>query len=207
MPLVSGQSYIKWHLPHSMHADHRGRTTKCGIVNHRVDYSFGKHIPKVGISVDRANNLTEYPIEFEVLQEFALAEKITLGVVRLNLSEYVEESQAFTRGDGGPTSPVSLDNGSGASHHHVRKRSNSIGVSPTSTPKLAGDKHEVLDGITRRYLMQDSKVNSTLKISILMVQTDGDRNYVAPTLRTAPVFGGIAGMMAGDQPEDDTGRK
>ena len=178
-----------------MHADHRGRTTKCSIVNHRVDYSFSKHIPKVGISVDRANNLTEYPIEFEVLQEFALAEKITLGVVKLNLSEYVEESLAFIK-DG-------LNTGDGQD----RKRSNSLGISPTSLPKVAGDKHEVLDGITRRYLMQDSKINSTLKISILVIQTDGDKSYVAPTLRTAPVFGGIAGMMAGDHIQDETGRK
>jgi hypothetical protein len=57
-------------------------------------------------------------------------------------------------------------------------------------------------------LLQESKINSTLKIGILMVQVDGDRNYVAPPLKTAPVFGGIAGIMTGEPVEpDDGGRK
>jgi hypothetical protein len=55
------------------------------------------------------------------------------------------------------------------------------------------------DGVCRRYLMQDSKINSTLKISIFMKQLEGDRNYSTPQLKTAPVFGGIAGIMAGEQ--------
>ena len=62
------------------------------------------------------------------------------------------------------------------------------------------------EGVTRRYLMQDSKINSTLKVGIAMKQVDGERNFVAPPLKTAPVFGGIAGIMAGEQGEpDDTG--
>jgi hypothetical protein len=59
------------------------------------------------------------------------------------------------------------------------------------------------EGVTRRYLMQESKINSTLKIGIAMKQIDGERNYVAPPLKTAPVFGGIAGIMAGEQGETD----
>lgn len=55
------------------------------------------------------------------------------------------------------------------------------------------------DGVCRRYLMQDSKINSTIKICISMRQTEGDRNYSAPPLRVAPVFNGIAGIVAGDQ--------
>lgn len=55
------------------------------------------------------------------------------------------------------------------------------------------------DGVCRRYLMQDSKINSTIKICILMQHTEGDRNYSAPPLRVAPVFSGIAGIVAGDQ--------
>lgn len=38
------------------------------------------------------------------------------------------------------------------------------------------------DGITRRYLMQDSKINSTLRIGILMKQTEGDRDFIAYAL-------------------------
>lgn len=58
-------------------------------------------------------------------------------------------------------------------------------------------------GIVRRYLMQESKINSTLKIGIAMKQLDGERNYIAPPLKTAPVFGGIAGIMAGERPVAD----
>jgi hypothetical protein len=49
------------------------------------------------------------------------------------------------------------------------------------------------------------KINSTLRIGILMVQVDGERNYIAPALRTAPVFGGIAGIMAPEQADDEIG--
>ncbi|KAI8722341.1 C2 NT-type domain-containing protein [Fusarium sp. LHS14.1] len=190
VPLVSGQSFIKWNLAHSMNAEHRGRTAKCPIANHRVDYSFVTLVPSIRISIDRNNNLAECPIEFEVVQEFGISEKMTLGVVRLNLSEYVEESESFGKDVASPG----------------RMRSGSIGVSPTrsATGRPRRDSDVVEDGIVRRYLMQDSKVNSTLKIGILMVQVDGERSYVAPPLKTAPVFGGIGGIM-GESVEDDAG--
>ncbi|TWU77005.1 hypothetical protein ED733_007555 [Metarhizium rileyi] len=187
IPLVSGNSFIKWHLSHSMHAEHRGRTEKCPISNHKVDYGYRKLITGVRISMDKNNNLTECPMEFEILQEFALAEKITLGYVKFNLAEYVEESENLGREVGSPS----------------RKRS-SIGVSSSPTDGGAGsDSRAVEEGIVRRYLMSDSKINSTLKISILMVQVDGERNFVAPALRIAPVFGVIAGLVA-PEAEDDT---
>jgi hypothetical protein len=63
------------------------------------------------------------------------------------------------------------------------------------------------DGITRRYLMQESKINSTLKIGISMRQLDGERDFIAPPLKTAPVFEGITGIMDFDQTEDDLGSK
>lgn len=63
-------------------------------------------------------------------------------------------------------------------------------------------------GIVRRYLMQDSKINSTLKIGICMKQIDGERGFVAPALKTAPVFGGIAGILGQEQGDgEDPGRK
>ncbi|KAJ4263950.1 hypothetical protein NW762_005988 [Fusarium torreyae] len=189
VPLVSGQSFVKWHLSHSMTAEHRGRTQKCPIANHRVDYGFVTAVPSIRISIDRNNNLTECPVEFEVVQEFGLTEKVTLGFVRLNLSEYVEESEAFAKDVASPG----------------RIRSGSIGVSPTrGTSRPRRDSDVVEDGIVRRYLMQDSKVNSTLKISILMIQVDGERSYIAPPLKTAPVFGGIGGIMS-EAIEDDSG--
>ncbi|OLN96386.1 hypothetical protein CCHL11_00645 [Colletotrichum chlorophyti] len=194
VPLVSGTSIVKWHLSHSIHAEHRGRTPKCPISNHKVEYNYSKMVSHIRISIDKNNNLTECPIEFEVLQEFpgsGREEKISLGIVKLNLSEYVEESDGLHR------ESVTLDRG------HFRKRSSGTSASPTSTRAPILDEPDVEDGIVRRYLMQESKINSTLKIGILMVQLDGDKNYTAPTLRTAPVFGGIAGIMAGEQVEQD----
>ena len=38
-----------------------------------------------------------------------------------------------------------------------------------------------------------------------MKQTEGDRNFVAPPLKTAPVFGGIAGIMTAEQGDADDG--
>ena len=62
---------------------------------------------------------------------------------------------------------------------------------------------DVEEGVVRRYLMQESKINSTLKIGIAMKQVDGERNFTAPPLKSAPVFGGIAGIIAGEQAEQD----
>ncbi|KAH6651883.1 N-terminal C2 in EEIG1 and EHBP1 proteins-domain-containing protein [Truncatella angustata] len=219
VPLVSGTSQIKWHLPHSMHGEHRGRTDKCPIdsINHRVTYDYSKIVP-VRISIDKNNSLTDCPIEFEVVQEFSSSggrdEKINMGVVRLNLSEYVEESENFPR--------KSLGSRMGGSLEHARKdilgpalqgkrRLSSASASGTLNSAALGvengiaEEQEAADeGIIRRYLMQESKINSTLKLGILMIQIDGDRNYVAPALKTAPMFGGIAGIMAeGVEPVDD----
>lgn len=119
VPLVSGTSFIKWHLPHSAAAEHRGRTSKCHIRDHKVSYDYEKSIP-VRLTVDRNNVLEDLDIHFEILQEYsfgARGERIVLGKVKLNLAEYVDAS----------------DN--------------------------EGD-----EGVVRRYLMQDSKINSTLKV-------------------------------------------
>lgn len=53
--------------------------------------------------------------------------------------------------------------------------------------------------VVRRYLLQDSKINSTVRIGVSMKQVDGERGFVAPALKTVGVFGGIAGIMAGEQ--------
>jgi hypothetical protein len=205
---------IKWYLPHSIHGEHRGRTQKCPILNHRVEYNYSKVIP-VRIGIDRNNNLAECPIEFEVVQEFSAAgtagaigrdDKITLGTIRLNLSEYVEESEAVLR-DGSTANAIkeALTSPAQKSGHH-RKRSSLSNVEHAGAePSPRSSREEgrpatdaVQDGVIRRYLMQDSKINSTLKVSILMVQVDGERNYIAPPPKSAPVFGGIAGFVAGD---------
>ncbi|KAK0655879.1 N-terminal C2 in EEIG1 and EHBP1 proteins-domain-containing protein [Cercophora newfieldiana] len=223
VPLVSGVSLIKWHLPHSIHKEHRGRTQKCPIANHRVEYNHGKVVP-VRIAIDKTGNLAECWIEFEVLQEFNAAgsstnivreEKVSLGIVRINLSEYIEESEAILRDESSAanrrTSFTVL--GSVDKAGHQRKRSSMSGITVGETDTSPRSSHppseleeersaaDVQEGVVRRYLMQESKINSTLKISILMIQVDGERNFVAPPLKTAPVFGGIAGFVANESLE------
>ncbi|KAL7621177.1 hypothetical protein AAE478_008494 [Parahypoxylon ruwenzoriense] len=229
VPLVAGTSTVKWCLPNSMHGEHRGRTAKCSIdkINHRVAYNYSKVVP-IRISIDRNDNLTDCPIEFEVLQEFPMVpggrdEKIPLGIVRLNLSEYVEESENFPRRSIGVRASASLDyyreKPVGQAMSHRRQSSSKSGgassaldASPTNTAAAPPHPEETdvveddaEEGIVRRYLMQESRINGTLKIGILMVQIDGERNFVAPALKTAPMFGGIAGIMTGEQIEAEDG--
>ena len=40
VPLVAGSSFVRWHLPTSRAAEHRGRTHKCPIKDHRVHYEY-----------------------------------------------------------------------------------------------------------------------------------------------------------------------
>lgn len=165
VPLVSGTSSIKWHLPSSTAAEHRGRTGKCAIRDHRVAYDYEKRLP-VRLTLGKDGMLQETSIEFEILQEYGAGgrgERIRLGEVKINLAEYVEASELPT-----PSSP--------------------------------GGTNQSDEGIVRRYLMQDSKINSTLKLGIHMRHLEGTRDYVAPPLRTAPVFGGIAGIIHSAEP-------
>ena len=69
-----------------------------------------------------------------------------------------------------------------------------LGTVRLNLAEYAGTVHE-----TRRYLMQDSKINSTVKVAFAMHHVGGDANYTpAPRLRGAQVFSGIAGII-GDQ--------
>jgi hypothetical protein len=131
-----------------------------------VLYHYDITLP-VRLTIDKNGMLQESCAEFEVIQEYSRGsgrgDRISLGHVKLNLAEYVEQSEMAA----------------------------AQGEEP---------------GVTRRYLMQDSKINSTLKLGIYMKQVDGDKNFAAPPLKTAQVFSGIAGIMAGDQNElEDSG--
>lgn len=169
VPLVTGTSFIKWHLPSSSAAEHRGRTNKCPIRDHRVHYDYEKQVA-VRLNVGKDGMLEECLIHFEVEQEYSSSgrgERIKLGEIHLNLAEYADAALEL------PSSP---------------------GAGPTDEE----------GGITRRYLMQESKINSTLKIGIRMRHLEGTRDYYAPPLRTAPVFGGIAGIISSSEANSST---
>ena len=75
---------------------------------------------------------------------------------------------------------------------------------PDISPSERDPQDESEDGsITRRYLLQDSKINCTLKIGITMKQTEGDNNFIAPPLKSAMVVGGIAGILSTEPGEGD----
>ncbi|EFX04844.1 hypothetical protein CMQ_5106 [Grosmannia clavigera kw1407] len=236
IPLASGTAFVKWHLPYSIHSEHRGRSSKHNVANHRVEFNYAKIVP-LRLVIDKNNRLSDYPIEFEVTQEFSnngvgRDEKIVLGKITLNLAEYVAESEAMLRDlrpASGHSDTARWNFPSATESHHTRQRSSlsakgtissfstGLGVFDsgdgaesmlsTSPSGVSGPPHSagssastgtplVEEGVTRRYLMQESKINGTLKISVLMVQVDGDRSFVSPPLKSAPVFGGIAGIMA-----------
>jgi hypothetical protein len=105
--------------------------------------------------IDKNGMLQETLLHFIVIHEVSHHEKVQLGLVRMNLAEYVDASEQDE------------------------------------------------EGVLRRYLMQESKINSTLKIGIFLKQVEGDRSYNAPPLRMAPVFSGIAGLVVGEVEDND----
>lgn len=165
IPLVVGKVFVKWHLPSSSSADHRGKTDRSPISEHRAAFDFTKEL-SIRLTIDKNLSLQPCEIHFEILQEYhegVRGGRVHLGNVTLNLAEYT-----------------------------------------TANETNADDEPEGENGmITRRYLMQDSKVNATLKIGIGMKQVDGDTNFIAPALRSAMVVGGIAGIMNTDPGEAD----
>ncbi|KHJ34168.1 putative respiratory complex assembly protein rmp1 [Erysiphe necator] len=163
VPLVTGTSFVKWHLPTSTAAEHRGRTDRAFIREHKVVWKYKRVIP-LRLIINKHNKLQDCMIHFDVVQDYSTSDrsdKITLGKIELNLAEYVNEVEIGLDGE---------------------------------------------ESVIRRYLMQESKINSTLKVGIRMKQIDGDVNFLAPPLKTANMFGGISGIMAGDQEGlDDNG--
>ena len=97
----------------------------------------------VRLTVDKNGMLSESEIQFEVLQEYspsARAERIVLGNVRLNLAEYAISTSG--QGGGGEDGDEEGEGGG-----------------------MEGEGGREL-GVTRRYLMRESKINSTLKVRL-----------------------------------------
>src|SRR5579859_6659323 len=49
---------------------------------------------------------------------------------------------------------------------------------------------------TRRYLLQESKMNSTVKVTISVVHVEGSKDYCTPPLKKAQMFHGITNLLA-----------
>ena len=51
---------------------------------------------------------------------------------------------------------------------------------------------------TRRYLLQESKMNSTVKVTIKVEHVDGLREYTTPPMKKAQMFHGITNLLASE---------
>lgn len=148
-------------MPSSSAAEHRGRTDKADIRDHKATWEYTKELA-VRLTIEKTQVLQECDIHFEIIQEYqqgARGGRVVLGNVKLNLAEY------------------------------------------TQLPELSASERDPQDesedgSITRRYLLQDSKINSTLKIGVRMKQIEGDANFIAPPLKSAMIAGGIAGVLS-----------
>lgn len=164
MPLAVGTASVKWHLPSSSAAEHRGRTDRAPVREHKAIFEYSKEMP-IRLTIDKNLALQSCEVHFEIIQDYndsGRGGRVHLGNVKLNLAEY------------------------------------------TNIPVESSSEEEGEDGmITRRYLMQDSKVNATLKVGIAMKQVDGDTNFIAPPLKSAMVVGGIAGIVQDTGDVDD----
>jgi hypothetical protein len=141
-----------------------------------VAYDYEKKLA-VRLTVGKDGMLQECSVHFEVLQEYGAG-----GRERIKLGDVKLNLAEYVEGSemGSPISP-----------------------SPTGGSVGGGQSEE---GVVRRYLMQESKINSTLKIGIHMQHMEGTKEYYAPPLRTAPVFGGIAGIIHSSEPTASTVR-
>lgn len=156
---------MKWHLPSSSSADHRGKTDRRSINEHTAAFDYNKEL-SIKLTIDKNATLQPCDIHFEVLQEYhdsGRGGRVQLGNVTLNLAEYTSANDS----------------------------------------NILDDPDAEHGMITRRYLMQESKVNATLKIGIAMRQVEGDTNFIAPALRSAMMVGGIAGIMSTEPGEPD----
>ncbi|KZZ87221.1 Oestrogen-responsive protein Fam102A/B [Ascosphaera apis ARSEF 7405] len=82
IPLVVGTAHVKWHLPSSNAAEHRGRTDKAPISpsSHMASWAYVKCLP-VRMTVDKSGMLSSCEVHFEVVQEFTTPENTSNGNV------------------------------------------------------------------------------------------------------------------------------
>jgi len=180
--------------------------------------------------------LQESEIQFEIVQEYSPTgkERICLGNVRLNLAEYVTSGAAAGAAAGGGEEEIQGTLGGHTTGAPAGGAAAGATVGSNAHAAAGVDAAAATEplGVVRRYLLQDSKINSTLKvrvplqpllspslspfsrfqskdrwliplshnlkIGIHMSQTEGDRSFRAPQLRTAPVFGGLAGILSSE---------
>lgn len=88
IPLVSGSCWVRWYVRDSPKPDARGRTPHQTVREHRASWDHEIKL-QTRIGIGRMNVLKEFMVIFDVMWDQNGSEKILLGKVEVNLSEYV----------------------------------------------------------------------------------------------------------------------
>lgn len=96
LPQVSGYSWVRWYIKDSPKPDARGRTRKKSVSDHRVVYN---HVARFQHHFRLSKDTTLKPCiaVFDVMWEHVDSDRITLGKVDVNLSEYMNQQPQTNR--------------------------------------------------------------------------------------------------------------
>lgn len=71
-----------------------------------------------------------------------------------------------------------FDSGAGNADRNVLGRVRLNLAEYVDKSDAGGEEGEEDEGVVRRYLMQDSKINSTLRVGVLMKLVEGERTFI-----------------------------
>lgn len=96
LPHVSGYSWVRWYIKESAKPDARGRTKKYPVSDHRVVYNHKSHF-QYRFRLSKDTTLKPCVAIFDVLWEHVNSDRMTLGKVEVNLSEYINQEPQTNR--------------------------------------------------------------------------------------------------------------
>lgn len=95
IPLVSGRCWVRWYVRDSPKPDARGRTPQIPVREHRALWDHGIKL-QARIGIGRMNVLKEFVLIFDVMWDQNGTDKLLLGKVEVNLSEYIGGNEPKT---------------------------------------------------------------------------------------------------------------
>jgi hypothetical protein len=115
-----------------------------------------------------------------------------LGYVSLNLAEFAPYPESLQHHHHHHHHYHQYHHSHHQHHHHPHQAHSSIASGSKTTHLPSLERTEI-----RRYLLNDSRTNATLKMTIEMSHVGGSREYAVPAVRRGLVVGGIANFMDG----------
>jgi hypothetical protein len=161
IPQSIGLVSVRWYIKDSPRSETRGRTKSMPIKNHRV--AWNHHLTtKTRMGIDRHNVLRHAYMVFEVVWEHSGNNKLNMGKVELNLSEYVGREPVVTRyllKESKVNSILNL-----IVTMKQTKGTIDYAVPPFSTPQIFGDITGVMDEQKVRYDRDHEHFNMLSKL-------------------------------------------